>query len=207
MPIVEQYLRTFPEVKIDLRFSERPANLVEDGIELALRIGALESSSLMARRIGMVRHYVVATPHYLDRHKLPLLPGDLKDLQCIASSSASPANQWTFDSELGRHVVQISGSIVVDDVDAMKQAVLQHLGVAILPAWNVTESIRRGEMELLLPDFALPALPLHAVYPETQWMSLRVRSFIDLLVAQSSRFNEDIDSASRRRSAAPAVPA
>lgn len=200
MPIVEQYLRECPEVGVDIRFSERPVNLVEDGIELALRIGPLESSSLMARRIGIVRHYLVATPDYLHDRKLPLFPDDLKALQCITYSQASPASQWTFESELGRHVVQISGSILVDDADAMKQAVLQHLGVAILPAWTVADAIRRGEMEVLLPDFALPALPLQAVYPETQWMSLRARNFLDLLVAWSVHFNEDIDSASQGRS-------
>ena len=193
MPIVEQYLRAFPDVKVDIRFSERRANLVEDGIELALCVGALESSSLKTRRIGMVRQFLVASPTYLRLHRTPRLPGDLKSLHCIASSRLSPADQWAFDSELGRHVVDISGSIVVDDADAMKQAVLQHLGVAILPAWSVTDAIRRGEMELLLPDFAVPALPLHAVYPETQWMSLRARCFLDLLVAQAGRFNEEID--------------
>jgi DNA-binding transcriptional LysR family regulator len=195
MPIVEQYLRAFPDVRVDIRFSERPANLIEDGIELALRIGPLESSSLTARRIGNVRRYLVATPAYLRDRKAPLFPDDLKTLQCIAYSQASPTNQWTFESDLGRHVVQISGSILVDDADAMKLAVLQHLGVAILPAWSVADAIRRGEMEVLLPDYAVPALPLHAVYPETQWMSLRARSFLDLLVARSARFNEDVSEA------------
>ena len=94
---------------------------------------------------------------------------------------------------------------MVDDADAMKQAVLQHLGVAILPAWSVTDAIGRGEMEVLLPDFAVPALPLHAVYPETQWMSLRARRFLDLLVARSARFNEDL--VASQQGSLPHVPA
>lgn len=195
MPIIEQYQREFPQVKVDIRFSEQNAKLVEDGIELALRIGKLESSSLKARRIGMVRRFLVATPAYLRRQAVPQLPGDLKNLHCIAYARLSPANQWAFESELGRHVVQVSASIVVDDADAMKEAVLQNLGVAILPAWSVAEPVRRGEMELLLPDFAVPALPLHAIYADTQWMSLRARCFLDLLVAQSGRFNEDVGAA------------
>ncbi|MBI5130499.1 MAG: LysR family transcriptional regulator [Rhodopseudomonas palustris] len=191
MPVVEHYLRAFPEVKVDIRFSERTVNLVEDGIELALRIGTLESSSLKARRIGMVRRFLVATPAYLRRHPLPQLPGDLRHLNCITYARLSPSHQWAFESDLGRHVVEITGSLVVDDADAMKQAVLQHLGVAILPAWCAADAIRHGEMEVVLPEFTVPALPLHAVYPDTQWMSLRARCFLDLLVAQSGLFNED----------------
>jgi DNA-binding transcriptional LysR family regulator len=205
MPIIEQYLRAYPEVKVDIRFSERHANLVEDGIELALRIGALESSSLKARRIGMIRRLLVATPAYLRRHPLPQLPGDLKRLHCITYSRLSPANQWAFESELGRHVVQISGSLVVDDADAMKQAVLQHLGVAVLPAWSATDAVRRGEMDVVLPEFTVPALPLHAVYPDTQWMSLRARCFLDLVVAESGRFNEEAGRGWRPSS--PSTPA
>jgi DNA-binding transcriptional LysR family regulator len=188
MPIVEEYLREFPDVKVDIRFSERTANLVEEGIELALRIGQLETSSLIARRIGTVRRYLVATPHYMRQRPMPLIPDDLKNLHCIVYSGIPPAGQWTFESELGRHVVQIAGSIVVDDADAMRQAVLHHLGAAILPAWSALEAIRLGEMEVLLGEYSIPAMPLHAVYPETQWMSARARSFLDLLVARASRF-------------------
>ncbi|ABD09193.1 transcriptional regulator, LysR family [Rhodopseudomonas palustris HaA2] len=195
MPVIEQYLRDYPQVKVDIRFSEQTVNLVEDGIELALRIGDLESSSLKARRIGLVRRFLVATPAYLRRQPQPQLPGDLKNLHCIAYARLSPANQWAFDSELGRHVVQISASIMVDDADAMKQAVLQNLGVAILPAWSAADAVRSGEMEIVLPEFAVPALPLNAVYADTQWMSLRARCFLDLLIARSHRFSEDVDGA------------
>jgi DNA-binding transcriptional LysR family regulator len=193
MPVVERYLRDCPQVKVDIRFSEQNAKLVDDGIELALRIGVLESSSLKARRIGMVRRFLVATPTYLSRHRPPQLPADLKDLHCIGYAGLAPANQWAFESELGRHVVQITPSIVVDDADAMKQAVLHHLGVAVLPAWCVVDAVRGGAMEVLLPDFAVPALPLNAIYADTQWMSQRARCFLDLLVAEASRFSEDFD--------------
>jgi DNA-binding transcriptional LysR family regulator len=188
MPIIEEYLRQFPDVKVDIRFSERTINLVEEGIELALRLGQLESSSLMARRIGMVRQFLVATPNYLNQRALPLIPADLKHLHCISYSRLSPADQWTFESELGRHVVHIAATIVVDDADAMKQAVLHHLGVAILPAWSAVESIRSGEMEVLLPEYSIPAMPLQALFSETQWMSARAKSFLDLLVERSGRF-------------------
>ncbi|UZE50382.1 LysR family transcriptional regulator [Rhodopseudomonas sp. P2A-2r] len=196
MPIVDKFLRTHPDVRVDIRFSEHPLDLIEEGLELALRIGPLESSSLMARRVGTVQHFLVATPTYLGRRPRPVVPDDLKAMDCIASSRLWPFSRWSFESELGRHVVDVSGAIVVDDVDAMKQAVLRHLGVAVLPAWSATGAIRRGDMALLLPDYTLPTMPLHAVYPQTKWMSLRARSFLDLLAARSLRFGVDGDGVS-----------
>ena len=92
------------------------------------------------------------------------------------------AHEWTFESEHGRHVAAISGPILVDDADAMQEATMQHLGIAILPDWNAAEGLRSGELEIVLPEYSIAALPLHAVYPETHWMSLRARSFLDLLV-------------------------
>ena len=190
LPIVREYSREFPEVRLDLRFSERTVNLVEEGMELALRIGQLESSSLMARRIGTVRRYLVASPVYLRGRPLPQTPDDLKHHQCITYSRLAPANQWAFESEDGRHVVAISGAVTVDDADAMQEAVLEHLGIAVVPAWSAVDCMKRRQMVALLPDYSIAAMPLHAVYPETHWMSLRARSFLDFIVARAERFNE-----------------
>lgn len=190
MPIVRDYARDYPDVKLDLRFDERTINLVEEGMELALRIGQLESSSLMARRIGTVRRYLVATPAYLRGRTAPRTPDDLRHHQCISYARLAPANQWTFESDDGRHVVTVSGAVMVDDADAMKEAVLQHLGIAIVPAWCATDALRRGQMKTLLPDYTVSSLPLHVVYPETHWMSARARSFLDFIIARADRFNE-----------------
>ncbi len=189
MPLIKEYVSAYPEVKIDLRFSERTINLVEEGVEVALRIGQLESGSLMARRIGTVRRYLVATPDYLGKRSRPRAPDDLKQHECIVYSRLANADQWTFESDDGRHVVAVSGAVVVDDADAMREAVLEHLGIAIVPAWSAASALELREMEVVLPDYTVAALPLHAVYPETHWMSLRARSFLDFVVARADRFN------------------
>jgi DNA-binding transcriptional LysR family regulator len=190
MPVIADYVREYPEVRLDVRFSERFVNLVEEGIELAVRIGNLEPSSLIARRLGTVRRYLVATPTYLYTRPLPRNPDDLGSHQCIVYSRLPSADQWTFESEDGRHVVRVDGSLVVDDADAMQEAVMQHLGIAILPDWKAVGPIRDGALEILLPDFSVAALPLHAVYPDTQWMAPRARAFLDLLVRHADRFRE-----------------
>ena len=188
MPVIADYVRNYPEVRVDVRFSERFVNLVEEGIELALRIGNLDASTLVARRLGTVQRYLVATPTYLHGRPMPRTPEDLNSHQCIVYSRISPAHEWTFESEHGRHVASISGPILVDDADAMQEAVMHHLGIAILPDWNAADCLRSGELEQLLPDYAIAALPLHAVYPETHWMSLRARSFLDLLIKHAEHF-------------------
>jgi DNA-binding transcriptional LysR family regulator len=187
MPIIAEYVRNYPEVHVDIRFTERFVNLVEEGVELALRIGQLQSSTLVARRLGAVRRYLVATPTYLHGRPLPRTPEDLSAHHCIVYSRLPAAHEWTFESEHGRHVAAIRGAILIDDADAMEEAVRHHLGVAILPEWNAISGIRSGELEHLLPDYSTAALPLHAVYPDMLWMSLRARTFLDLLIKRADR--------------------
>jgi DNA-binding transcriptional LysR family regulator len=189
MPVIAEYVRIYPEVCLDVRFSERFVNLVEEGIELALRIGKLEASTLIARRLGTLPRFLVATPAYLNGRATPRTPEDLAAHQCIVYSRQPPADEWIFESEQGRHVASINGHVLVDDADAMQEAVMHHLGIAILPEWCALSGIRSGQLENLLPDFSIAALPLHAVYPETHWMSLRARSFLDLLIKRSAQFS------------------
>ena len=188
MPVIAEYVRDYREVALDVRFSERFVNLVEEGIELALRIGKLESSTLVARRLGTVQRHLVATPAYLKGRPAPRTPEDLAAHQCIVYSRLPSADEWIFESEHGRHVASINGHVMVDDADAMQEAVMHHLGIAILPDWCAVAGIRSGQLQNLLPDFSIAALPLHAVYPETHWMSLRARSFLDLLIKRSGQF-------------------
>ena len=187
MPIIAEYVRTYPDVRVDIRFTDRFVNLVEEGVELALRIGQLQSSTLVARRLGAIRRYLVATPAYLHGRPLPRTPEDLAGHHCIVYSRSPASHEWTFESEHGRHVAAIRAPILIDDADAMEEAVRHHLGVAILPEWNAISGIHNGELEHLLPDYSTAALPLHAVYPDMLWMSLRARSFLDLLIKRADR--------------------
>lgn len=186
MPVIADFVRRCPQVRVDIRFSERFTDLVEEGVELAVRIGDLEPSTLVARRIGTVRRHLVATPNYLRGRKLPRTPADLAEHQCIIYSRHP--QEWAFESEDGRHVVPVKGAVAVDDADAMEEAVRQHLGIAILPDWNAAPRLRGGEFRRLLPDYAISSLPLQAVYPETQWLSPRARHFLDLLIESADRF-------------------
>ena len=151
----------------------------------------LQANQVMTyvRRLGTVRRYLVATPDYLKGRSIPRAPEDLNAHQCIVYSRLPSANDRIFESEHGRHVASINGPLLVDDADAMEGAVMHHLGIAILPEWSAVAGIRSRQLENLLPDFSIAALPLHAVYPETHWMSLRARSFLDLLIKRAGQFS------------------
>ena len=130
----------------------------------------------------------MATPTYLRGRPVPRTPDDLAAHRCIFYSRRAASHEWAFESENGRHVALIRGPLLVDDADAMEEAVRHHLGIAVLPEWNAVPGLQNGQMESLLPDFSIAGLPLHAVYPEMHWMSLRARSFLDLLIKRADRF-------------------
>lgn len=195
MPIVAEYRRICPQVHLDIRFSDCITDLVEQGIELALHIGPVNSTSLIARRIALVRRYLVATPKYLRDAPMLGTPGDLRHHRCICDTRLKPANQWAFESEFGRHVVDVVGVVTLDDDEAASEAVLDGLGIAMLPAWSVARLVDSGRVEVLLPDYSLPVEPLLVVYPETKWMSQRARQFFELLDARAGTFVDRISAA------------
>ena len=187
---IAEYMRRYPEVRLDLRFSEQFVDLVETGTELAIRVGTLQSSSLVARRIGSISRYLVASPDLLLRFLVPLLPDDLHRLPCVTYSRFSPKDQWTFEAETGRHVVDIAPAMTCDDADVMAEAALAGLGAAVLPAWCVHDDLAAGRLVHLLPEFAVPPLPLHLVYPDARWLSHRARLFRDLVIERADAFVE-----------------
>ncbi len=185
MPLAAEFMRLYPEVSLDLRLSESQVNLVEEGVELALRIGELVSSSLKARALGRVRRFAVASPSYLRERPTPREPTDLHAYACIGYSRFRYPNEWVFEGENGRHVVDVECRIRLDDADTLLAAVKEGLGIAILPHWLVHKQVASGELEIILPDYTIPSLPLNAVYPGLK--SLRARRFLDFLAERRNR--------------------
>jgi len=181
MPLVADFLRLHPEVTLDLRFSERQVNLVEEGVELALRIGELGDSTLRMRALGRVRRFAVASPKYLHDRPSPRDPSELAKHVCIGYSRFGTPTNWVFEGEQGRHVVNVECVVKLDDADAMQAAVLEGMGIAILPNWLVHPWLDSGDMEIILPEFTVPSLPLNAIYPDLGPLSLRARRFLDFL--------------------------
>lgn len=187
-----EYMRRYPSVQLNVGFSENYVDLIESGFELALRIGVLPSSSLIARRVGTIRRYLVATPTFLSRHTTPSLPYQLSELPCIAYARSPGKVQWTLESDMGRNQVDIRPTLLCDDADAMTEAALHHLGIAVLPGWCAVPHLQSGRLAHVLPEFAVPSLPLNIVYPNANWMSNRARLFCDLVIEHADLLAADV---------------
>lgn len=189
--IFTEYRRRYPDVRLDIRCSEEFVDLVETGTELALRIGSLSSSALIARRVGLVRRQLVASPALFEKNRPPLLPEHLAGLPCITYARLTPNNQWVFESETGRHVVTVNPNIICDEADVMTEATLEGLGVAILPSWCAHRHIEDGSLVEVLPDYVVPSLPMQILLPDSRWKSDRAQRFRDLIVELSEEFMFD----------------
>ena len=165
-----------------MRLTDQAVSLIEEGVELAVRIGDLASSTLVARSIGIVEHLVVATPTYLAVHGEPRHPTDLLQHNCVVYTGFAKGNRWVFDSEQGRQVIEVPSTLGVNSADAMYGAVLHHVGIARVPAWVVGDDIARGSVRRLLPDDYPTPLPISVVYPQTRVLSSRARCFIEFLL-------------------------
>jgi len=186
MPIAHDFQQMYPEVILDIRLTEQQVNLVAEGVELALRIGELEDSSLRARSLGRVSRFAVASPQYLQFRPSPEDPSDLSTHACIGYSRFGAPTTWVFEGENGRHVVNIECAVKLDDADTLQSALLNGMGIGILPGWLVNPCIERGELEIVLPDYTVPSLPLNAVYPDLGRLSLRARIFLDFIAARKN---------------------
>jgi DNA-binding transcriptional LysR family regulator len=184
VPRLGRYLARHPKVRIELRMTDATVDLVEKGAELGIRIGTLAQNSLIARRVGTVRHRVLAGRGYLAGRPAPLVPEELAEHDCIVYTGFARPAQWAFDSEFGRHVVDIAPRLAIDSADALAEAVRADLGIAMVPTWLLRSEIEQGKVAVLLGDYYPPSLPIHIVYPETRWLSLRARSFIDFLIVE-----------------------
>jgi DNA-binding transcriptional LysR family regulator len=181
VPRLARFLVRYPEVAIDLAMSDGFVDLVEQGVDLAIRVGEITDLSLVARKIGMVRRLTVAAPAYLKAKRMPRTPEELKRHDCIVYTRLATGNRWHFESVDGPLSVTVSGRFRVDNSEAVREGVLAGLGIAVIPAFAFSDEITRGAVKVLLKAYEPKLLPLNAVYPSRRYVPLRVRAMIDFL--------------------------
>ncbi len=178
-PVMSAYLRRYGEVAGELRLSDRMINLVEDGVDLAVRIGHLADSTLVARHVGEMRRIVVASPAYLKKHGEPKRPEAITVHETILFG-ASP--DWRF-AEDGREVrLTPSPRFATNSADAAVQHAEAGGGLTRVMAYQAAEAVGRGRLKIVLAKFEQPPLPIQIVYPTSRLLSAKVRAFIDLVV-------------------------
>lgn len=189
-PLVTAYLERYPDVSAELRLSDRMINLVEDGIDIAVRVGELADSTLVARHIGNMRRLTVASPDYLKRRGMPQTPLDLAGHDLIQFTSTSSLSDWRFVDN-GREVrVPRTSRFATNSADAAIQHAEQGGGVALVLAYQAADAIAHGRLQVLLGDYEPPPSPIHLVYPTSRLLSAKVRAFVDTVVELAQwRFN------------------
>jgi DNA-binding transcriptional LysR family regulator len=180
-PLVSAYLKRYPEVLAELRLSDRMINLVEEGVDLAIRIGHLPDSTLVARHVGEMRRIVVASPDYLARRGEPKTPAALASHETIQFGAMTAAPDWRFVDD-GREVrVATTPRFSTNSADAAIQYAEAGGGLTRVLAYQAAESLKAQRLQIVLAAFEQPALPIHIVYPTSRLLSAKVRTFIDLV--------------------------
>jgi DNA-binding transcriptional LysR family regulator len=183
--VMSAYLTRYPDVSGELRLSDRMINLVEDGVDLAVRIGHLADSSLVARHVGEMRRVVVASPGYLKQRGEPDTPAAIASHQTIQFGATSAAPEWRFVEDGGEIRISHTPRFTTNSADAAIQYAEQGGGLTRVLAYQAAEAIKGGRLKIVLAKFEPPTLPIHLVYPTSRLLSAKVRSFIDLAIELS----------------------
>lgn len=184
-PALSDFLGLHSEIEVDLALNDRFVDVIDEGFDLAVRIGKLTDSRLVARRLAPSPMVVCASPAYLAAHGTPLNPSDLKHHECLCYSNIPTAHEWRFMATDGKPLtVNVRGRVHINNGDALCAAARGGLGIVIVPHLIVADDLKRGALVSLLAHFIIQDTAIHIVYPHARLMSPKVRAFIDFLVAR-----------------------
>jgi DNA-binding transcriptional LysR family regulator len=191
VPAIADYLVSYPDVSIDLSLDDPYLDLLEKRFDLAIRLGHLADSSLIARKLCTLATILCASPGYLEKNSAPRTPRDLIGHNCLVYTYATPQSVWNFVDQNGKEdVVRISGRFLADSGDALLALVLRDGGVVLGPDYLVDDDLKAGRLIRLLPEYATPETAVHAVYPHSRHLSAKTRTFIDFLASRFLRSHE-----------------
>jgi len=183
-PAVSDFLARHPRLEVHLMLTDRYLDLVDEGIDVSVRTGRLEDSSLVARRVGVYRRRVVAALAYLARAGTPRRPSDLARHNCLVLSTQRSPHDWQFHTARGVTSVEVSGNWETNDNDALLAAALAGHGLARMPSWQAEPHVAAGRLRAVLADHALPDIPIQVVFASARLLTARVRAFSEFLAAR-----------------------
>ncbi len=187
MTRMREFMQLYPSLRIDLQLNDRFVDIVEEGIDVAFRIGELKDSSLIARRIGTTYRVTVGTPDYFARHGEPKSPEDLKRHNCILYTGLTSQNEWPYTRKGRPHPVRVSGSFQTNSAEAIRGATLAGIGIAFAPAWLFGPDIVLERLKVVLADYPPKPVPIHAVSPANRRYSAKVKACVDFYQAGFER--------------------
>lgn len=182
-PIINAFLKTHPEIRFDLDFNDRQIDLLAEGFDLAIRIANLPDSSLIARRIAPINAILCASPAYLDRNGKPNSPAALVHHQCLAYSLTNNFEYWDlYDAEGKVTRIKITPYLKASNGEFLRDAAVNGLGITLIPTFIAYKEIENGALVSILNEYRYSSLAVYAIYPQTRYLSQRVRVFIDFLI-------------------------
>ena len=185
LPHLKQFFESYPDINIDLLFDDDYVDLVKEGIDLAIRIGPLADSTLIAIKIGSSPRVVVASPEYLVKHGRPRKPVDLMKHSCLIYTLQKSPDLWYFNStQEGDESIRVSGRLKASSPDAVCDATIEGLGISIVCEWHARKYIKTGALKVILPDYRPTTYDIHAVYPERRFVPQKVKRMIEFFAGK-----------------------
>jgi len=179
LPVALAFLKAYPEVDLRLSLLDRISDMIEEGIDVALRIARLADSSLIAARVGAVRLVSCAAPAYLKANGVPRAPSDLIQHHCIASANLSATDRWSYRIDGEEQTVAIRSRLAVTTAEAAIDAAIAGIGITRVLSYQAAAAVKAGKLKLLLRPFELPEIPVSLVHPEARLTPPKVRAFLD----------------------------
>lgn len=195
-PRLSTLLASRPGLKVELIVSDTFGDMIEDRLDLAMRAGEINDTSVIARRIGIAARVVVAAPAYIERHGRPSNPTELSDHACVVHDIGADSDLWTFSGPERHQDVRVSGGILANDGSAVHLAARAGYGIAFLPLVQVLDDLRRGELIRLLSDYPSPGMPFSLVYSSRKHMAPRTRVVMEFIVEQLRQMRADLSASS-----------
>jgi DNA-binding transcriptional LysR family regulator len=203
VPRLASFLAQHPALEMDVVLDDRDIDLVEAGIDVALRMGSLADSALLARKIAQCPRRVVGTPAYFDEHGEPKVPSDLAAHQAIVYKVRGGGTAWIFRKSATKSSVMVDGRLRTTAAEGVREAVVAGLGLAIASEWMFAPELKRGTVRAVLQDWTLPPMELWAVFPTGRRASAKARAFVAFIEEELAKDDSRVDGPETRRDEAP----
>lgn len=189
LPVIVEFLQRYPAVEVSALFLDRVVNVLEEGLDVGMRIGELPDSSMNALRVGSVRRVMCASPGYLEKHGTPHSPAALSGHTIIVATGISATSDWKFGQGFKLSAVRVKPRLTVSSIDAAIEAVLLGFGITRLLSYQVAPQLASERLKIILSEYEPAPLPIHVLHREGRYPSAKVRSFVDLIAVRLREHN------------------
>jgi DNA-binding transcriptional LysR family regulator len=180
-PALTEYLKNYPDLSVEMVLKGGQVDLIDEGVDIAIYLGPISDTSLVARKLASSALVVCASPEYLKKYGTPQDPDDLVEHSCLINWAIVPRNKWRFKGILGEREITVSGRMQANMADPIRMAAVNGLGLVMLPNYIVGRDLEKGKLVPVMEDYAIAPLDIHAVYPHRKYLSAKVRAFVDFI--------------------------